>query len=117
MHYVSLLHCIPLYHSILLLHSRERTEKVADIRQNIKESIVVILSAMQELGIELEHEENKEKMDYILQEAAAQEPDISEVRIVFFKVLSIALLHSITLLHSISFVHSITYCMHYVILI
>ena len=57
-------------------------EKITDIRQNIKESIVVILCAMQELGIELEHPENTEKREYILQEAATQEREISDVSII-----------------------------------
>lgn len=56
----------------------ERIEKIKDIRQNIKESIVVILCAMQQLGIELEHSENSAKMEYILNEASDQSPAITE---------------------------------------
>lgn len=61
------------------MFSRERMEKILDIRRNIKESIVVILCAMQELGIELEHKENQKRMEYILQGAAELETDISDV--------------------------------------
>lgn len=50
--------------------TRERISRIADIRQNIKESIVVILSAMNQLEISLQLEENQLRMDYILREAA-----------------------------------------------
>lgn len=53
--------------------TRERISKIADIRQNIKESIVEILSAMQNLGISLELDENKPRMEYILREAGNSE--------------------------------------------
>lgn len=54
--------------------TRERISRIADIRQNIIESIVVILSAMQDLQISLELQENQPRMDYILREAG--NPDI-----------------------------------------
>lgn len=53
---------------------RERTEKICDIRKNIKESIVVLLLAMHQLQIPLECEESIISKDFILREAG--NPDI-----------------------------------------
>ncbi|KAK3596395.1 hypothetical protein CHS0354_018994 [Potamilus streckersoni] len=49
--------------------TQERVRKITDIRRNIKESIVMILLAMQQLGISLEHGENQQEMDFILKKA------------------------------------------------
>jgi len=57
------------------LHRRERQEKIIDIRRNIKESIVVILCAMEELGISLENDENEARMRTIIQLAGTQDDD------------------------------------------
>ena len=54
---------------------RERQEKIIDIRRNIKESIVVILCAMEELGISLENVENEARMRTIIQLAGTQDDD------------------------------------------
>ncbi|XP_022300612.2 guanine nucleotide-binding protein G(s) subunit alpha-like [Crassostrea virginica] len=53
---------------------RERTEKICDIRRNIKESIVVLLLAMHQLEIPLECEENHPSKNFILKEIG--NPDI-----------------------------------------
>ncbi|KAH3703147.1 guanine nucleotide-binding protein G(s) subunit alpha-like [Dreissena polymorpha] len=54
--------------------TRERIEKILDIRRNIKESMVVILCAMHELGIPLEHAQNSHRMERLLQAADTQDP-------------------------------------------
>ncbi|WAR05596.1 GNAS-like protein [Mya arenaria] len=50
----------------------ERQGKILDIRRNIKQSIVVILGALEQLAISLEHESNVKRMHNILQEASSQ---------------------------------------------
>lgn len=52
---------------------KERMKKISDIRRNIKESIVVILLAMQQLEIELKNPENEKSKNFILQEAGNPE--------------------------------------------
>ncbi|XP_052719472.1 guanine nucleotide-binding protein G(s) subunit alpha-like [Crassostrea angulata] len=52
---------------------RERLEKVSDIRKNIKESIVVLLLAMNQLDLNLDNQENKLSREFILQEAGNTE--------------------------------------------
>ncbi|XP_048728789.1 guanine nucleotide-binding protein G(s) subunit alpha-like [Ostrea edulis] len=52
---------------------RERLDKVCDIRKNIKESIVVILLAMNQLGIPLQTENNHTSREFILHEAGNPE--------------------------------------------
>ncbi|KAL5009990.1 hypothetical protein ScPMuIL_012295 [Solemya velum] len=54
--------------------TRERMSKIADIKMNIKESIVVISSALHNMGIPLEKMENKSSFDFIL--SAASDADV-----------------------------------------
>ncbi|XP_048731239.2 uncharacterized protein LOC125648302 [Ostrea edulis] len=51
----------------------ERLEKISDIRRNIQQSIVVLLSAMDKLDIPFENEGNKESRDFIMSEAGDPE--------------------------------------------
>ncbi|KAK3106695.1 hypothetical protein FSP39_025335 [Pinctada imbricata] len=48
---------------------KERMEKIWDIRRNVKESIVVLLLAMQELDISLQNQENEKSREFILNNA------------------------------------------------
>lgn len=48
---------------------QERIEKIADIKRNIKESIVVLVLAMQQLGISLSSKESCQSLEFILEEA------------------------------------------------
>ncbi|XP_061183074.1 guanine nucleotide-binding protein G(s) subunit alpha-like [Saccostrea echinata] len=52
---------------------RERLDKVCDIRKNIKESIVVLLLAMNQLEIPLENRDIFSSQEFILQEAGNPE--------------------------------------------
>lgn len=54
-------------------------EKIYDIRKNIKESIVVLLSAMHQLDIPLEKEESGKSREFILKEAG--NPDIHRTNV------------------------------------
>jgi hypothetical protein len=54
-------------------------EKIYDIRKNIKESIVVLLSAMHQLDIPLEKEESEKSREFILKEAG--NPDIHRTNV------------------------------------
>lgn len=51
----------------------ERLEKVSDIRKNIQQSIVVLLTAMKELEIPFEQKENENRREFILNQAGNPE--------------------------------------------
>lgn len=51
----------------------ERLEKISDIRRNIQQSIVVLLTAMSKMEITLAHKENEESRQIILSQAGDPE--------------------------------------------
>ncbi|XP_011440325.3 guanine nucleotide-binding protein G(s) subunit alpha [Magallana gigas] len=56
---------------------KERVEKICDIRKNIKESIVVLLSAMHQLEIPFELAESEKSRDFILKDAGNPDAHIT----------------------------------------
>jgi hypothetical protein len=52
-----------------LLFFSERMEKISDIRKNIQQSIVVLLTAMSKMEIPLAQQENEESRQIILNQA------------------------------------------------
>lgn len=54
-------------------------EKICDIRKNIKESIVVLLSAMHQLEIPFELAESEKSRDFILKDAGNPDVHITNV--------------------------------------
>ncbi|XP_022339076.2 uncharacterized protein LOC111134396 [Crassostrea virginica] len=52
---------------------RERLEKISDIRRNIQQSIVVLLTAMKEMEIPFAENENEKRRDFILSQAGNPE--------------------------------------------
>lgn len=63
----------------LFICYRERVEKICDIRKNIKESIVVLLSAMHQLEIPFELAESEKSRDFILKDAGNPDAHITNV--------------------------------------
>lgn len=60
--------------------SRERVEKICDIKKNVKESIVVLLSAMHQFEIPLEFKESEKSRDFVLKQAGNPDVHITNVR-------------------------------------
>lgn len=67
----------------------ERLEKISDIRKNIQQSIVVLLTAMKELEIPFAHKENEKRKEFILNQAGNPESHKTNVSfpLVFISVL------------------------------
>ncbi|KAK3105716.1 hypothetical protein FSP39_004091 [Pinctada imbricata] len=57
---------------------RERLEKIYDIKKNIKESIIILLVAMKQLGIPLDNEDLIHSRDFIMQNAAIDDIHTSD---------------------------------------
>ncbi|BFZ22741.1 hypothetical protein BsWGS_25780 [Bradybaena similaris] len=57
---------------------KERLEKITDIVRNVRESMLSIVVAMQQLGIRLQLEANKESMEFFLAEAAGNKIEASK---------------------------------------
>lgn len=80
MHVVFVICELWIIHLIFYLPCSERLEKISDIRRNIQQSIVVLLSAMDKLDIPFENEGNKESRDFIMSEAGDPESHRRNVR-------------------------------------
>lgn len=67
----------------------ERLEKISDIRKNIQQSIVVLLTAMKELEIPFAHKEHEKRKEFILNQAGNPESHKTNVSfpLVFISVL------------------------------
>lgn len=59
--------------NFLLIIFSERLEKISDIRRNIQQSIVVLLSAMDRMKIPLHNKDNELSRDFIMKEAGNPE--------------------------------------------
>lgn len=59
--------------ALTLLIFSERLEKISDIRRNIQQSIVVLLSAMDKMRIPLANQDNEDSRNFILKEAGDPE--------------------------------------------
>lgn len=59
--------------NFLLIIFSERLEKISDIRRNIQQSIVVLLSAMDRMKIPLHNKANELSRDFIMKEAGNPE--------------------------------------------
>ncbi|CAG5119077.1 unnamed protein product [Candidula unifasciata] len=57
---------------------KERLEKISDIVRNVRESMLAILVAMQQLSINLQKESNKASAEFLLAEAAEHKVEASE---------------------------------------
>lgn len=71
----------------------ERLEKVSDIRKNIQQSIVVLLTAMKELEIPFEQKENENRREFILNQAGNPESYKSNVSILLVYSLVLFIVH------------------------
>lgn len=71
----------------------ERLEKVSDIRKNIQQSIVVLLTAMKELEIPFEQKENENRREFILNQAGNPESYKSNVSILLVYILVLFIVH------------------------
>lgn len=74
---------------------RERLEKISDIRRNIQQSIVVLLTAMKEMEIPFAENENEKRRDFILSQAGNPESHKANVSILFVFVFILHYVHSI----------------------
>lgn len=71
----------------------ERLEKVSDIRKNIQQSIVVLLTAMKELEIPFEQKENENRREFILNQAGNPESYKSNVSILLVYISVLFIVH------------------------
>lgn len=71
----------------------ERLEKVSDIRKNIQQSIVVLLTAMKELEIPFAQKENENRREFILNQAGNPESYKSNVSILLVYSLVLFIVH------------------------
>lgn len=69
----------------------ERLEKISDIRRNIQQSIVVLLSAMDRMKIPLHKKDNELSRDFIMKEAGNPESHRRNVSITVQFVLVVLL--------------------------
>lgn len=69
----------------------ERLEKISDIRRNIQQSIVVLLSAMDRMKIPLYNKDNELSRDFIMKEAGNPESHRRNVSITVQFVLVVLL--------------------------
>lgn len=77
--------------NFLLIIFSERLEKISDIRRNIQQSIVVLLSAMDRMEIPLHNKDNELSRDFIMKEAGNPESHRRNVSITVQFVLVVLL--------------------------
>lgn len=77
--------------NFLLIIFSERLEKISDIRRNIQQSIVVLLSAMDRMKIPLHNKDNELSRDFIMKEAGNPESHRRNVSITVQFVLVVLL--------------------------
>lgn len=89
--------------NFLLIIFSERLEKISDIRRNIQQSIVVLLSAMDRMKIPLHNKDNELSRDFIMKEAGNPESHRRNVSITVQFVLVVLLFSKTFLIHFVDF--------------